>query len=136
MADGFGYALAADFGNEEAAVEQNGIRLLYCAFEKHVQMLRDGRIGHVGKTQLAKQAALLFLRCIAARGDRKKTTKCQLQRLLAQNFRFEQAADERRTRAQHRDLNALQVRIVEQPLFRRATLPAQSAALANRERHA
>ena len=50
--------------------------------------------------------------------------------------RLERLADQRRAGAQHGDLDALQVRVVQQPLLGRRALPPQPAALADGKRRA
>jgi hypothetical protein len=99
-------------------------------------MLGDGRVGDVGQAQLAEEAALLFLGQVAARGDGQEAIERQLQRLFAQHLGLQRFADQRGAGAQHGDLDALQIRIAEQPLLGVGALAAQAAALADGERHA
>ncbi len=96
-------------------------------------MAGDGGIGNVWQAQLAEEAALFFLGRLAAFGERQKAFERQLQRFFAQNFGFERFADQGRARAQDGDLDAFQMRIVEQLLLGRGTLPPQTAALADGE---
>ncbi len=56
-----GDALAADFGDEEAAVEEDGVGDLPGGFEERGQVPGDGGIGHVRQAEFAEEAALLFL---------------------------------------------------------------------------
>ncbi len=96
-------------------------------------MARDGSVGNVGQTQLAEEAALFLFRRLAALGEGQKTFERQFQSLCAANFGLQRFADQRRASTQHRDFDAFQIRIVEQLLFRRRTLPPQTAALADGE---
>ena len=80
------------------------------AFQKCVQMLGNGRVGDVGQTQLAEEAALLLLGQFAALGDGQEAFERQLQGLLAQDLGLQRFADQRGARAQHGDLDALQIR--------------------------
>ena len=79
-------------------------------FQKRVQVARDGRVGNVGQAELAEQAALLLLGRFAALGERQEAFERQFQRLLAQDLGLERFADQRRAGAEHRDLDALQIR--------------------------
>ena len=96
----------------------------------------DGRIGDVGQAELAEEAALLFLGLIAARGDGQEAIEGELEHFFAQDFGLERFADQRRSGAQHGDLDALEIGIGEQTLFGVGALAAQTAALADGERHA
>jgi hypothetical protein len=66
MADGIGHALAQNFGDEETAIEEDGIGNLACRFQKRVQVAGDGGIGNIRKAEFAEQIALLFLGRLAA----------------------------------------------------------------------
>ena len=98
-------------------------------------MLGDGRVGDVGQAQLAEETALLFLGHVAARGDGQESVEGQLQRLFAQHLGLQRFADERGAGAQHGDFDALQIRVAEQPLLGVGALAAQTASLADGERH-
>ena len=60
----------------------------------------------------------------------------ELQRFFAQDFGLERFADQRRAGAEHGDLDALQVGVIEQLFLGGGTLAAEAAALADGERHA
>src|SRR5437868_391880 len=97
-------------------------------------MARDGRVGDVGQTQFTKNGALFFLGTVAALAHGKKPIEREFERLFAKNLGLERAADQRRSAAEHRDFDALEILIGKKPLFGRSALAAQSAALAERER--
>src|SRR2546425_10015925 len=96
-------------------------------------MARHGGVGDVRQTEFAEQAALFVLGRLAALAERQKSLERTLQRFCAENFALERFADQRRARAEHGDLDGLQIRIVEELFFDSRTLPAQSAALADRK---
>ena len=91
-----GDAVAQNFGNEEAAVEQNRVRAPGRWAQKRGEVPRDGRIGDVGQAELAEQAALFFLRRFAALAEWQEAFERQLQRFFAQDLGLERSADQRR----------------------------------------
>src|SRR5262249_53280976 len=82
---------------------------------------------------LPEQAALFVFWKIAALRLGQKAFEGQLERLFAQNFGFERAADQRRASSQDRDFDTFQIRIGKQALFGRRALAAQAAALPDGE---
>ena len=64
--------VAADFRNEEAAVEENRVGHLARRFQKRREMAADRGVRHVGQAEFAEQAALFFFRLFAARRDGQK----------------------------------------------------------------
>ena len=64
---------------------------------------------------------------------RQEAVEREFENLFAQDLGLERAADQRRAAAEHGDLRAGQSGIGEQSLLGRRALPAQTAALANRQ---
>ena len=96
-------------------------------------MARDGGIGDVRQAEFAEEAALLFLRLVLQIAERQEAFEREFQHFFAQDLGSQRAADQRRAGAEDRDLDLLQIRIGEQPLFRRRALAPQAAALPERE---
>ena len=68
MADHVGHALAQNLGDEEAAVEEDGVGDLAGGFEELVEVAGDGGVGDVGQAEFAEEAALFVLGEFAALG--------------------------------------------------------------------
>src|ERR1035437_5625863 len=66
------HALAQNLRDEESAVEENRVRRLSRELQEFVEVARHGRVGDVGQTQLAEQAALFVLRQFAALAHRQE----------------------------------------------------------------
>src|SRR5437868_2423869 len=96
-------------------------------------MTSHGWIGYIGQAELAKHALVLVFRTIGELANGKKALQCEFQYLLAEDFRLQRSADQRRTAAQDCDVNFLEIRFRQQPFFCRCTLPAQTSALPYRK---
>ena len=92
--DDIGDALAADFGDEETAVEQNGVGLrAVVGGEEGGEMAGDGGVGDVGQAEFAEEALLLFLGFFVEGAEGEEAFEGQFERFLAEDFGFESAAD-------------------------------------------
>ncbi len=129
-----GHALLANVGNEKSAVKEDRVGLgVFVRAQERCQMARNGGIGNIRQAQLAKQAALFFRRLVVDVAERQEAFECQLQSFFARDLGLERATHQRRSRAQHRDLHALQIRIRQHAFLGRRALTPQSGALAYRE---
>ena len=58
-------------------------------FKKSRKVTADGRIGNIGQAKFAKQAALLFFRKLAARGEGEKAFESEFESLIAGDLGLE-----------------------------------------------
>ena len=123
-------AVAQNVGNEEAAIEQDGVRLRIRCAQKCGQVPRDGGIGNVRQAELPEHAALLFLGLLLQIAEGKEALQAPVRELPRAGSQFLSVPPMSPVPAPRTVMSTFcSFGSDKQPLFGRRALTPQAAAL-------